>query len=85
MCKYFLIKLQHLVKTNSQASKIDSKSELGLKIKEEYFLFKSVMNSENNNDPAQIFDNDLRIDATHYSAKRKSTDAVEGSANKTKR
>ena len=83
MCKYFLIKLQHLVKTNSQASKIDSKR--GLKIKEEYFLFKSVQNSEYNNDLAQIFDNDVRMNATHYSAKRKSTDAVEGSANKTKR
>ena len=83
MCKYFFIKLQHLVKTNSQASKIDSKR--GLKIKEEYFLFKSVQNSEYNNDFAQIFDNDLRMNATHYSAKRKSTDAVEGSANKTKR
>ena len=83
MCKYFLIKLQHLVKTNSQASKIDSKRRL--KIKEEYLLFKFVQNSEYNNDPAQIFDNDLRMNATHYSAKRKSTDAVEGSANKTKR
>ena len=83
MCKYFLIKLQHLVKTNSQASKIDSKR--GLKIKEEYFLFKSVKNSETNNDPAQIIENNVRVNANHNPAKRKSTDAVEGSANKTNR
>ena len=80
-----MIKLQHLVKTNSQVSKIDSESEGELKIDEDYSPNKSVKNIETDNDPAQIIENNVRVNANHNPAKRKSTYAVEGLANKTNR